>query len=147
VLRFRDVYLGSDFFHPGSRIQGQKDLGSRIRIKELKFSNPKIVSKLSKIWSGMFIPDPDLDFLPIPDPGSSGFGSARLAPGPPLELVKRMFRNWKERRHSHIRVFKFMKKVKRSDPDTQHMYGFLQAFFISKETPTAEWRKEKETLK
>ncbi len=29
----------------------------------------KIISKLSEIWSGMFIPDPDLDFLPIPDPG------------------------------------------------------------------------------
>jgi hypothetical protein len=27
------------------------------------------------------------------------------------------------------------------------LYGFLQAFFISKETPTAEWRKVKETLK
>jgi hypothetical protein len=27
------------------------------------------------------------------------------------------------------------------------VYGFLQAFFISKETPTAERRKEKETLK
>jgi hypothetical protein len=24
---------------------------------------------LSEIWSRMFIPDPDLDFLPIPDPG------------------------------------------------------------------------------
>jgi hypothetical protein len=32
----------------------------------------KIDSKLSEIWSGMFIPDPDLDFLPIPDPGSRG---------------------------------------------------------------------------
>jgi hypothetical protein len=29
------------------------------------FLTQKIVSKLS----GMFIPDPDLDFLPIPDPG------------------------------------------------------------------------------
>ncbi len=26
------------------------------------------------------------------------------------------------------------------------MYGFLQAFFVSKETPTAERRQEKETL-
>ncbi len=32
--------------------------------------NPKIVSKLSEIWSGMFIPDPNLDFLPIPNPRS-----------------------------------------------------------------------------
>jgi hypothetical protein len=30
---------GSEFFHPGSRIQGQKDFGSRIRIriKEFKY--------------------------------------------------------------------------------------------------------------
>jgi hypothetical protein len=27
------------------------------------------------------------------------------------------------------------------------VYGFLQAFFVSKEAPTAEGRKEKETLK
>jgi hypothetical protein len=40
---------------------------SRIHIKENKYS--KIVSKLSEIWSGLFIPDPDPDFLPIPDPG------------------------------------------------------------------------------
>ncbi len=34
-----------------------------------------------EIWSGMFIPDPDLDFLPTPDPGSrgqKGTGSATL---------------------------------------------------------------------
>jgi hypothetical protein len=43
------------FFHPGSRI----------RIKEFKYFNPKIVSKL-------FIPDPDPDFLPIPNSGSGG---------------------------------------------------------------------------
>jgi hypothetical protein len=60
------------------------DTGSRIRlffildpgsIKEFKYFNPKIVSKLSEIWSALFIPDPD--FLPLPkevkrapDPGS-----------------------------------------------------------------------------
>ncbi len=42
---------------PGSRI--------RIRIKEFKY----FVFKLSEIWSKKFIPDPDLDFLLIPDPG------------------------------------------------------------------------------
>ncbi len=31
----------------------------------------KIVSELSEIWSGMFIPDPDLDFLPHPGSGSA----------------------------------------------------------------------------
>jgi hypothetical protein len=36
---------------PGSRIQGHKDSGSqiRMRIKEFKYFNPKIVSKLSEI--------------------------------------------------------------------------------------------------
>ncbi len=28
-----------------------------------------IVSKLSEIWFGLFIPDPDPDLLLIPDPG------------------------------------------------------------------------------
>jgi hypothetical protein len=46
------------FFHPGSRI----------RIKEFKYINPKkMVSNLSEIWPGLFIPDPE--FLPIPGPG------------------------------------------------------------------------------
>ncbi len=45
----------------------------------------KIVCKLSEIWSGMFIPDPDLDFLlRIPNPGGKkaplpGSGSATLS--------------------------------------------------------------------
>ncbi len=35
-----------------------------------------MVSKLTEMWSAIFIPDPDLDFLPIPDPGSQkGIGS------------------------------------------------------------------------
>jgi hypothetical protein len=38
----------------------------RIRIEE--FLTRKIVSKLSEISSGLVIPDPDPDFLPIPDP-------------------------------------------------------------------------------
>ncbi len=47
----------------------------RIRIprKRIKvFLTQKIVYKLSEIWSRMFIPDQDLDFLPMPNPGSSG---------------------------------------------------------------------------
>jgi hypothetical protein len=44
VLRIRDVY-------PGSQIQGQKESRIRIRIliKEFKYFNPKLVSKLSEI--------------------------------------------------------------------------------------------------
>ncbi len=61
----------------GSGSKGQKDSESRIRIRitEFKHFNPKKFSKLSEIWSGMFIPRSRsririLDFLPIPDPGS-----------------------------------------------------------------------------
>ncbi len=44
----------------------------------------KIVSKLSEIWSGMFILDPDLDFLHILDPVSRGKmgGGAHRIPDP-----------------------------------------------------------------
>ncbi len=71
-----------------TRIQGQKDSGSRIRIKENKnrIFNSKIISKLSELWSGMLIPDPGSGswfFYPsrIPDPGvkkapDPGSGSA-----------------------------------------------------------------------
>jgi hypothetical protein len=62
---------GSELFHPESRI---KDPGSKkipdpgSGSKNLSIFNPKIGKSVSKL-SGMFIPDPDLDFLPIPDPG------------------------------------------------------------------------------
>jgi hypothetical protein len=38
MLRIRDVYPRSEFFHPGSRIQGQKRF--RIRLKEFKYFYP-----------------------------------------------------------------------------------------------------------
>jgi hypothetical protein len=47
---------------PGSKRFPDPHLHQRIYVFQ------PIVSKLSKIWSGMFIPD--LDFWPIPDPGS-----------------------------------------------------------------------------
>ncbi len=64
MLRIRDVDPGSDFFSswiPNPRIPDPNCLhpGSRIRITEFKCFNPKkMVSKLNKIWSGLFIPDP-----------------------------------------------------------------------------------------
>ncbi len=58
---------GSEFFP--SRIQGQKIPGSASASRNLSILTQKIVSKLSEIWSRMIIPDPDLDFLHIPDPG------------------------------------------------------------------------------
>jgi hypothetical protein len=58
-----------NFFHPGSRISDPWS-------KRLPDPHPhqRIVSELSEIWSGMFIPDPDLDFYPsrIPVPGFRG---------------------------------------------------------------------------
>ncbi len=76
---------GSEFFP--SKTQGQKDPGFGPAAKNLSILTQKIVSKLSKIWSGLFIPDPDPDpdFYPsrIPDPGvkkapNPGSGSATL---------------------------------------------------------------------
>jgi len=55
-LQFRKTIGGGDvadpgpeFFHPGSRIQGQKDARIRIRIKDFKFLTQKIVYKLSEL--------------------------------------------------------------------------------------------------
>ncbi len=63
VFRIRDVY-------PWSRIQNfsYRDPGSAS--KNLSILTQKIASKLSEIWSRLFIPDLDPDFLPIPDPDS-----------------------------------------------------------------------------
>jgi hypothetical protein len=52
---------GSKFFYPGSGTAS----------KNLSILTQKIVSKISEILSGMFIPDLDLDLLPIPYPGGS----------------------------------------------------------------------------
>jgi hypothetical protein len=60
VSRIRFISIpnpGSDFFP------------SRIRIKEFLYLTQKLFFKLSEIWSGLFILDPDPDFLTIPDPG------------------------------------------------------------------------------
>ncbi len=66
MWRIRDVYPGyliRLLFHPGSRI----------RIKEFKYFNPKkwfLSSRKYDSGCSSRIPDPDPDFLPIPDPGS-----------------------------------------------------------------------------
>ncbi len=61
----------SDFFHAGSRIRvfSIPDPHQRIYILTQKIV---VFFKLSEIWSGLFTPDPDPDFFPIPDPGSRG---------------------------------------------------------------------------
>jgi hypothetical protein len=86
-LKFTWIYLGSSvadlwclsrildpyFFHPGSRTKKIPDLHQRVLVC---FTPKKIVSKLSEIWSGMFILDPDLHPSQIPDPGvKKGTGS------------------------------------------------------------------------
>jgi hypothetical protein len=64
VLRIRDVIPDPNFFP------------ARIHIKEFKILTQKIVSKLSELLSGLFIPDTDPGFLTIPDPGvKKGTGS------------------------------------------------------------------------
>ncbi len=73
MLRIRDVYLGSRIRISLTRIQGQKipNPGSGSASKNLSVLTQKIVFKLSKIWSGLLIPDPDPGswFLPIQGPG------------------------------------------------------------------------------
>jgi hypothetical protein len=96
VLRIRDVYPGSEFFP--SRIPGQKDsrIWIRIRIKEFNYFNPKKCFFLSsrKYDPGCSTrnqtPDLDLDFLPIPDPGSRVQGSKKhRIPDPEHETLLR----------------------------------------------------------
>jgi hypothetical protein len=59
----------SEFFPSRIRIFPIPDPGSAT--KNLSILTQEIVSKLSEIRSGLFIPDQDPDFLPIPDPGRS----------------------------------------------------------------------------
>ncbi len=63
--------------HPGPRcfLRGPKgameDSSTSKQVSNWSIFTKKLVSKLLEIWSGMVIPDPDLDFYPfrIPDPG------------------------------------------------------------------------------
>jgi hypothetical protein len=70
VLRIRDVYPGSRIRLFPTRIPDPNCLhpGSRIRIKEFKYFNPKKWFLSSRKYD----PDPNADFLPFLDPGSRG---------------------------------------------------------------------------
>jgi hypothetical protein len=46
VLQIWDAYPGSNFFHPGSRVDGRSQI--RIPIKEFNYFNPKTDNKFSK---------------------------------------------------------------------------------------------------
>ncbi len=73
-----DEMPGQDMAGLSKVIDSYADPGCLSRIRIFSIPDPhqnivsiltqKIVSKLSEIWSGLFIPDPD--FLPIPDPES-----------------------------------------------------------------------------
>ncbi len=66
----RDVYPGSEFFPSRIRTSSIPYPGSAS--KNLSIITQKIVSKLSEIWSGLFIPDTDPDFFypfRMPDAG------------------------------------------------------------------------------
>ncbi len=77
-IRIRDPAVpGSNFFPSRIRIPDPNRLhpGSRILIKEFMYLNPNKSKKMvSKLWSGLFIPDPGSGcwLSPIPDPGSRG---------------------------------------------------------------------------
>ncbi len=73
----RSRILDPNFFHPGALIPDPnffiRGPGSRIRIKEFRYFNPKKWFLSSQKYDPGFpsrirIPDPDPDFLPIPDP-------------------------------------------------------------------------------
>ncbi len=77
--------MDPNFFHPGSRIQGQKDsqIPERIRIKEFKYFNLLKLFLSSRKYdqgcsSRIQIPDPDYEFLPIPDAGVKKAPGSRI---------------------------------------------------------------------
>jgi hypothetical protein len=73
----------SEFFHPRTVDPGSRSKRSYITIHTKEIFSLQIVSKLSRKYSGMFIPDLDFFSLLIPDPGIKkpldiGSGSATL---------------------------------------------------------------------
>jgi hypothetical protein len=69
VWRIRDVYPGSKFFHPGSRVKKIPHPGSGSASEDLSVVNPKSgFYALGNMIQDVH-PGSDLDFLPIPDAG------------------------------------------------------------------------------
>jgi hypothetical protein len=52
VLRFRDVYPGSEFFHPGSRVKKIPGPGSAYVPKNLSIVNPKLENMIRDVHHG-----------------------------------------------------------------------------------------------
>ncbi len=76
------VYSGIRIRIFPSQMQGQQDSGSGSASENLSILTQKIVSKLSEIWSGMNISNPDLDFLPISYPGVKNAPDPRSVSAP-----------------------------------------------------------------
>jgi hypothetical protein len=73
VLRIRDKHPGSEFFHPGARVKKFRILDPDPYRRISVFFSPKKLFLSSRKYDpgcSSRIPDPDLDFLPIPDLGS-----------------------------------------------------------------------------
>jgi hypothetical protein len=80
VLRIRGMFIPDpNFFYPGPRIQDQKDPRIRICNPNLSILTQTIITKLSEIWSKIFILDPD--------PGSGSWFFAH--PGSRIQGSKR----------------------------------------------------------
>ncbi len=87
VLRILGADPGSqtrdpNFFQPVSEFFPPRFPDPGSASKNLSILTQKIVSKLPEIWSGLFIPDSDPEFLSIPDPGTrcqKGTGSRHTA--------------------------------------------------------------------
>ncbi len=86
MLRIWYVYSGSEFFHSGSRIQGQKDSGSRIRLKEFKNFKPK----KSFLGSRKYNPgcSSGSGYWFFTDPGSRGLKRHRIPDPDPQHWIK-----------------------------------------------------------
>jgi hypothetical protein len=72
-----------EFFHPGSRVKKIPDPGYGSSSKNKSIFNPKNCFRALGNMTRDVHPDPDLDFLPIPDSGNNqapdpGSGSATL---------------------------------------------------------------------
>ncbi len=65
VLRIQDVYPGSEFFHPGSRIRSQKDSGSQIRIQFTGRQEQRLESESGQTQTGRIRIQSDLDKLAL----------------------------------------------------------------------------------
>ncbi len=142
---------GSDFFPSRIPVPNRLHPGSRILIKEFKYFNPKKTKKwfLSSKkydpgWSSQ-IPDPDADFLPIPDPGSRGQkGTQSRIPDP--EHWDNVGTGWEENPTCHWAALSRLccaswRVCSLMAPRILAMYSSSTGKVVS-EILTAQWKKQ-----